>query len=341
MKFDQITNSRIVQAINQSLNPIYLILNLASIALIINQLVDEALIQTIALTIIKLLPFFMAIALTYFLTNKIQSCVLVLAILAITKQNNLLDAIVLAIIIYLIDHLCQKQLFSKHFITSLPKFVEDSLKNIILLLTIIIIIVIFKYLTLPLNWLTIFDWPITCIGIIFLYCLLFYYGYHPALLLAFLGPIQILFLSENIQAFLLNEPLIHLFTHGSMSAFANLSGTGVTIGIALLSKRLPKDCFKAGWFGVNESVIFALPVTRNKKAFIPYVLGGTILGSFPFVLMALGYLNKPIFDAPYLGLFIEGFLVNLDWRSILVNLVQIIGSIIIWKFLYREENHEI
>ena len=52
--------------------------------------------------------------------------------------------------------------------------------------------------------------------------------------------------------------------------------------------------------------------------------------------MALGYLNKPIFDAPYLGIFIEGFLVNFDYRSIIVNLIQIGGSLLFWKLLYRE-----
>lgn len=121
-----------------------------------------------------------------------------------------------------------------------------------------------------------------------------------------------------------------------MSAFANMSGTGVTIGIVLLSKKLAPSSLKAAWFGVNENVIFGLPVTKNKKAFLPFVIGGTILGSFPFVLMALGYLNKPIFDAPYLGIFIEGFLVNFDYRSIIVNLIQIGGSLLFWKFLYRE-----
>lgn len=336
MKIEKITNSHIIQSINNSFPALFLALNLASICLLINNLSSSLLASKICLLIITLLPCFIAVVLSFYLTNRIEYCLFAFIILIITEQNNIISAYLIAIVLYYLNYIFEKYLLNYHFIKDLPKFVEDSVKKIILILSFIVITFIALQIKINLDWLSLFDLPITCILIIFLYCLLFYFGYHPALLLAFLGPIQLLFLSENIQAALLNLPLEHLFTHGTMSAFANMSGTGVTIGIVLLSKKLAPSSLKAAWFGVNENVIFGLPVTKNKKAFLPFVIGGTILGSFPFVLMALGYLNKPIFDAPYLGIFIEGFLVNFDYRSIIVNLIQIGGSLLFWKFLYRE-----
>ncbi|WP_296876139.1 hypothetical protein [Thomasclavelia sp.] len=335
MTLEKITNSKIVTTINQALTPLFLIGNLASISYLSYRLFNFTIGYDLCILITTHLPLIVASILTYFFTHKIIYSLFSVFILLIAKQDNYLIAYLLPISLFYLDIYFQKYLVNYHFISDLPKFVEDSLKNILLAIMIILLTLICSYLHFNLSCLSIFDSFFTCIIVVFLYCFLFYRGYHPAILLSVLGPVQLLFLNENIQAALLNLPLEHIFTHGSMSAFANLSGTGVTIGIAFLSRKKFSGGLKAAWFGVNENIIFGLPITNNKKAFVPYVIGGTILGSFPFILMALGYLNKPLFDAPYLGFFIESYLVNFDFRSILVNLIQIIGSLLIWKSCFK------
>ena len=49
----------------------------------------------------------------------------------------------------------------------------------------------------------------------------------------------------------------------------------------------------------------------NPLFFIPYVIGGAILGTFPHWLMDMGLLDMPVFNPPYVGVFLEGYLVNL------------------------------
>lgn len=41
------------------------------------------------------------------------------------------------------------------------------------------------------------------------------------------------YLSENIAAHEAGEPLRHVITNGTLSAFANFTGSGVTIGLVL------------------------------------------------------------------------------------------------------------
>ena len=49
--------------------------------------------------------------------------------------------------------------------------------------------------------------------------------------------------------------------------------------------------------------------------------------------MHWGLLNKPIFDPPYVGIFLEGFLTNGDWRTIIVCAIQLVASVAIyWPF---------
>ena len=53
------------------------------------------------------------------------------------------------------------------------------------------------------------------------------------------------------------------------------------------------------------------------------------------VLMDMGLLNMPVFNPPYVGVFLEGYLVNLDWRTIVVNAIQMLGSIALWYPFFK------
>ena len=46
-------------------------------------------------------------------------------------------------------------------------------------------------------------------------------------------------------------------------------------------------------------------------------------------------MGKSFFTPPYVGVFLEGFLTNFDWRSIVVNAVQMILSIALWYPFFK------
>jgi len=139
------------------------------------------------------------------------------------------------------------------------------------------------------------------------------------------------------------QALPHFYTGGMTSAFANFTGTGVTFGLVfwfLLSKnkaykRVGQVSIIPALFGINEPILFGAPIVLNPTFFLPYVIGGTILGTFPAFLMWAGILAKPFFNPPYVGVFLEGFLVNGDWVTIVVNALQMIGSVLIWYPFFK------
>lgn len=187
------------------------------------------------------------------------------------------------------------------------------------------------------------DNPFAFLFLQMLSTMLFFFGIHPSVLSPITGPISTQFLAENIAASKAGQPLPHFYTGGVVSAFANFTGTGVTFGLVfwyLLSKS--KQLKKIGQvsiipalFGINEPIIFGAPIVLNPTFFIPYVVGGAIMGTFPAFLMHYGWLAKPLYNPPYVGVFLEGFLVNLDWRTLIVNAFQMIGSILLWYPFFK------
>ncbi len=158
-----------------------------------------------------------------------------------------------------------------------------------------------------------------------------FFGIHSAVLSPILSPIAVQYLAENISNHEAGLPMTHVITGGTLSAYANFSGSGVTIGlvIAMLISR-SKRYKKVGavglipsLFGINEPVLFGVPIILNPVLMLPFIFGGAFVGMLPMVAMKLGFLNYPIFDPPYVPVFMEGFLTGFDWRSVVIQVVQV------------------
>ncbi|GMS53771.1 PTS sugar transporter subunit IIC [Enterococcus raffinosus] len=157
-----------------------------------------------------------------------------------------------------------------------------------------------------------------------------FFGIHSAVL----SPIAVQYLSENIAAHEAGEPLQHVITNGTLSAFANFSGSGVTIGLVLAMliskslryKKVGAVALLPSLFGINEPVLFGVPIILNPVLMIPFIFGGALVGMFPMICMKLGLLNFPIFDPPYVPVFMEGFLTGFDWRAIVIQVIQVAMS---------------
>lgn len=176
-----------------------------------------------------------------------------------------------------------------------------------------------------------------------LQCLLFFFGIHPSVLSPITSPISTQFLAENVAAQQAGLALPHFFCPGPESAFGNFTGTGVTFGIVfwcLLSKnkalkQIGRVALIPALFGINEPILFGAPVVLNPIFFIPYVIFGGLIGSFGAWAMYLGIMAKSIYTPPYVGVFLEGYLTNLDFMSIFVNAAQMLASVLIWYPFFK------
>ncbi|MGL5722326.1 MAG: PTS sugar transporter subunit IIC [Brevinema sp.] len=185
--------------------------------------------------------------------------------------------------------------------------------------------------------------------VIMLRLLFWFFGIHSAVLSPILSPIFVQYLAENIAAKEAGEPLLHVFTGGTASAFVNFTGSGVTMGLViamLLSKsdryrKVGQIALIPAIFGINEPVLFGVPVILNPILLLPFIVGSSLVSLFPLALMSIGFLNKPFFDPPYLPLFFEGYLTNFDWKTPFVQCIQLILSFLVYfpffKILEKQE----
>ena len=196
------------------------------------------------------------------------------------------------------------------------------------------------------------DNPWAVLGLNFCICVIFFFGIHSSVFGPITRPIMATFIAENIQAMQLGEPLPHFYTAGTSSAFFGFTGCGITIGCViacLISKskryrKIGQVALFPSLFGVNEPILFGAPIILNPIMFIPFVFGGAIIGTMPMFLMHWGLLDKPFFDPPYVGVFLEAFLTNGDWRVILANGAQLILATLLYipffKIMEKQELRE-
>jgi PTS system cellobiose-specific IIC component len=178
-------------------------------------------------------------------------------------------------------------------------------------------------------------------------CLLFFFGIHPSVLSPITSPINTQFLAENIANYQAGEAMTHFFTPGMLSAFGNFTGTGITGGLVLLCmfsksdaiKKIGRVAFIPMLFGINEPILFGLPIVLNPIFFIPYVFGGGIISIIYAFAVESGFMRAEFFTPPYVGVFLEGYLTNLDWHSIIVNAIQLVLSVLVYLPFFRIYEH--
>ena len=254
-------------------------------------------------------------------------------------------------------NLCKKKNLTIRMPEGVPDFVSKSFE---LIPTTIIIggtFIVLRYVSLkvfgelPPQILTRFleplvgsmDNPWAVLVLNFCICTVFFFGIHSSVFSPITRPIMVTFIAENIAAMQAGQPIPHFYTAGASSAFFGFTGAGITIGCVIacmLSKN--KSFRKIGQvslfpslFGINEPILFGAPIILNPIMFIPFVFGGAIIGTLPMFLMHFGWLAKPVFDPPYVGVFLEGFLTNGDWRSIVANAIQLVLTVLLYMPFFK------
>ena len=252
---------------------------------------------------------------------------------------------------------CKKKKFTIRMPESVPDFVSRSFEMIPISVIVIGFFLIIRILCVnvfntmpPLIFTNLLaplvgsmDNPFAYTFLKMLHCLLFFFGIHPSVLSPITSPISTQFLAENIANYQAGVEMTHFFTPGPESAFGNFTGTGVTFGLVLwclLSKnkalkQIGGVALIPALFGINEPILFGAPIVLNPVFFIPYVICGGIIGSLGGWAQYLGIMSCSFFTPRYVGVFLEGYLTNMDFMSIVVNAVQMILSIIVWYPFFK------
>lgn len=153
------------------------------------------------------------------------------------------------------------------------------------------------------------------------------------------GPLSAAGLAENISAVQAGGVATNILTRGFWTSFVVVGGGGITlsllIAIFIFSKRedhksIAKFSLIPGICGINEPVVFGLPLVLNPIFAIPFILNSVIAALIAVVATNIGFLTCGVLDCPPgLPVFVTGF-ISYGIHGIIVQAIILIVTFIIW-----------
>lgn len=167
----------------------------------------------------------------------------------------------------------------------------------------------------------------------------------PAVSNSVFSPIFKILTMENLDAFQAGETLPNIFTGPFSDFFTNFGGGGSTLSLVIIMvlfckskriKELGKLSLVPGIFGINEPIIFGLPVVLNPIIIIPFILVPvmnlllstlvTKLGIIPYTTGVSLPWTTPIGFSGYLS---TGSLMAAAWQLVLL----VLGCLVYYPFI--------
>ncbi len=148
--------------------------------------------------------------------------------------------------------------------------------------------------------------------VLFLVQLLWFFGLHGSNVMApIIEGVYTPALLKNLEYFTQNgttQGMPYLWTRGSIDAFAQMGGSGITLGliiaIFIFSKRddakaVAKLSAPMGVFNINEPVIFGMPIVLNPVYLIPWLIVPPICGMVAYFFTAIGVIPPVYIQVPW------------------------------------------
>jgi len=135
----------------------------------------------------------------------------------------------------------------------------------------------------------------------FMVTLFWIVGLHGDLIVgSVVGPLQTIYIAENIAAKEAGLPLPHIYVDPFRSFYSVPGGTGCTMALTLLylrskSKRLREIGrleLIPGIFNINEPIVFGTPIVLNPMLSIPYVISGVFNTFIAYILTMIGFAGR-------------------------------------------------
>lgn len=183
----------------------------------------------------------------------------------------------------------------------------------------------------------------TTVGIVILALvnqIFWFLGIHGGMVIEGIrGPLSAAGIAENISAVQAGGVATNILTRGFWTSFVVVGGGGITlsllIAIFLFSKRedhksIAKFSLIPGICGINEPVVFGLPLVLNPIFAIPFIINSAIAALIAIGATNIGFITCGILDCPPgLPVFITGF-ISYGFHGIIVQAIILAVTFIIW-----------
>ncbi|MBR7796122.1 PTS transporter subunit EIIC [Agaribacter marinus] len=182
--------------------------------------------------------------------------------------------------------------------------------------------------------------------ITFLCVFLYTFGISPWALYPIIFPIWVSGVEQNAAnvSQSIQPENIHVFE--TMMAWVWIGGMGTTLPLVVLMVLLAKSkhlkaigrvTIVPSIFNINEPVIFGSPIAFNPILMVPMWLNGIIIPVITYVVLNLGMVTIPseVLQLWYLPVGISTFLVNTDFRGLILLVLILVVSFIIWYPFFK------
>lgn len=175
---------------------------------------------------------------------------------------------------------------------------------------------------------------------------IWYFGFHGTNVLSNLVvPITTMTLMLNAQAYLFSEPLPYLFAglmHTLYGNYVIFNAINLWIHFAARSKHL-KELVKTSrvpsLFNINESIIYGVPLVKNKIVYRAFLIANALNMVIVIQLMQIGWLERFWLALPFvIPAFAQAGIATLSWNSVFVWFALLIMDLaIIFPFLRKHD----
>ncbi len=170
--------------------------------------------------------------------------------------------------------------------------------------------------------------------------LFWFLGIHGGMVIEGIrGPLSASSIAENIAAVEAGGVASNILTRGFWTSFVVVGGGGITlsllIAIFLFSKRedykaIAKLGFVPGICGINEPVVFGLPLVLNPIFAIPFIFNSAIAGLIAVLFTKIGFIPCGIVDCPPgLPVFVTAT-ISYGWHGAVVQAIILLVTFVIW-----------
>jgi len=136
-------------------------------------------------------------------------------------------------------------------------------------------------------------------------------------------------------------PELAIFTTGFTDTYTHYGGSGSTFGFIIATylvsrrddyKAISKVAFASGVFGINEPIVFGIPVVLNPLLAIPFVLASLVSLIIPGILTTIGILPKVVVSIPWVTPpIINAFLsTGGNWLAAVVSAINLVLVVLLY-----------